>query len=347
VRFIHSASLATYAETARAVGLDAQRMLAAFDLPLAALRQPDLPVPVDAVIALLEASARRSGAEAFGLLMAERRRLSHLGLLGLLIREQPTLHAALGVLRDHAWQVTEALAFAVESSGEVVLVREELIVGRAAPIRQLTEFVIGACVKGLCDYLGADWRPLRVAFTHDAPVDRVVHVRVLGHHIDFEQRFNGVVLSQRNLDAANPNADPVFESLARSLLHAASAAHAHRVIDDVRALVALHLPTGGCSVAQVAGHLGVDRRSIHRRLAQEGTTYASIVDAVRCELAARFVADCDRPLAEVAEQLGFAAPSGFSRWYRRRFGAAPSIRRRDATAEPAGRRKRSSRPGPH
>jgi hypothetical protein len=36
---------------------------------------------------LLEVSAERSGVEAFGLMMAETRRLSSLGPLGLLVRE--------------------------------------------------------------------------------------------------------------------------------------------------------------------------------------------------------------------------------------------------------------------
>jgi hypothetical protein len=47
---------------------------------------------------LLEASAERGGTEAFGLLMAEKRRLSNLGPLGILMREQPTMRQALEAL---------------------------------------------------------------------------------------------------------------------------------------------------------------------------------------------------------------------------------------------------------
>src|SRR4029453_7500213 len=90
IRLVRSASLTRYAEVARTAGLDPQRMLAEFGLPARSLRETELKSLLDAVRGLLEASAERSGVEGFGLLMAEARRLSNLGPLGLLIRETPT-----------------------------------------------------------------------------------------------------------------------------------------------------------------------------------------------------------------------------------------------------------------
>src|SRR5512134_932286 len=95
---IRSASLTRYAEVAHGAGLDPYRMLGEFGLPVGCLREPELLVPITAVRQLLEASAERSGVEGFGLLMAEARRLSNLGPLGLLVREQPTLRLAVETL---------------------------------------------------------------------------------------------------------------------------------------------------------------------------------------------------------------------------------------------------------
>ena len=75
IGLIRSASLTNYAEVAHKVGLDPYRMLAEFGLPARCLREPEIKIPSDAVRRLLEASAERSGIEAFGLLMAEVRRL--------------------------------------------------------------------------------------------------------------------------------------------------------------------------------------------------------------------------------------------------------------------------------
>jgi len=81
----------------------------------------------------------------------------------------------------------------------------------------------------------------------------------------------------------------------------------------VRELVELLLPTGRCSVEHVARSLGVDRRTVHRRLASEGQTFTSLVDGTRRDLAARLVRGQNRPLTEVAEMLGFSSHSNFTR----------------------------------
>src|SRR5262249_37874920 len=87
------------------------------------------------------------------------------------------------------------------------------------------------------------------------------------------------------------------------------------------------LGRGDCTIDLVAQHLGMTRRTIHRYLSAEGRTFSEIVDAVRRELAARYMKDKHRTLADVSAMLGFSAPSGFTRWYRRQFGTAPSERR--------------------
>ena len=87
------------------------------------------------------------------------------------------------------------------------------------------------------------------------------------------------------------------------------------------------LPTGDCSIDRAAQHLGIDRRTVHRRLLREGHTFSSIVEKVREELAERYLKNRRRSLADVSSLLGFATPSGFSHWYRRRFHASPSRRR--------------------
>ena len=54
--------------------------------------------------------------------------------------------------------------------------------------------------------------------------------------------------------------------------------------DKVRRLVREILPLAGCSVEEVAHHLDVDRRTVHRHLARSGETFSSLVDEVRAEL---------------------------------------------------------------
>ena len=54
-------------------------------------------------------------------------------------------------------------------------------------------------------------------------------------------------------------------------------------------------------------------------------TFSSIVEAVRVELATRYLTAADLALAEVADPLAFSALSALSRWFSGRFdcGASP------------------------
>jgi AraC-like DNA-binding protein len=327
-RLIRSATLTNFAEVARGVGLDPPRMLSEFGLPQACLREPELKVPIDAVRQLLEAAAERSGEQAFGLRMAMERRLSNLGPLGLLVREQPTLKRALEALARYANRVNSALFLTIEESGDVVVVREELIVGGSGSVRQSTELAIGVAFRTLQAVLSHAWQPLRVCFAHDAPADRRVHDRVFGRIVEFGHDFNGIVCKRADLEAANPDADPLLAKYAEDLLETSIANRHAAMTHDVRQLVVAMIGTGRCTIDLAAQHLGMNRRTIHRQLAGEGETFSGIVDAVRRELAERYMKDRARSLAEVSSMLGFAAPSGFSRWYRRNFSSAPTARRK-------------------
>ena len=207
------------------------------------------------------------------------------------------------------------------------MLREELIFGQPGSVRQATELAIGVAFRVLQTFLGTRWRPRRVCFAHNGPADRSVHKRVFGRNVEFDHDFNGIVCARSDLEVPNPNADPGLARLARQMLESDAATHSPEMAAQVREVVVTLLGTAACSADRVAQHLGVDRRTIHRRLVEEGETFSAIVDAVRRERATRYLDERHRSLAEVASLLGFASPSGFSRWYRQQFKAKPSARR--------------------
>ncbi len=233
----------------------------------------------------------------------------------------------------HGRRLNDALFLTAEESGDVIVLREELIVGRSGPVRQSTELAIGVAYRMLRSFLGDQWRPRRICFAHDAPRELAVHHRVFGAGVvEFGHDFNGIVCLRRDLDRPNPNADSGIARLAQEMVEG-DAGDERRMAVQVRDLVVQLLGTGSCSVDRVAQYLGVDRRTVHRHLALEGESFSGIVDAVRVELAERYVRDGRRPLADIATMLGFSAPSSFSRWYRKQFGTTPSAESRARRAQ--------------
>ena len=172
-----------------------------------------------------------------------------------------------------------------------------------------------------------------MCFQHSAPADLNFHSQFFGAPVEFNHDLNALICRASDLDVPVPMADPVLAGYARKYLETINISREAPMDEKVRQLISVLLPTGRCTVDQVARHLGVDRRTVHRKLALSGESFSSLTTAARCELAARYVGDSDRSLSDVSDLLGFAAPSGFSRWFTQQFGCSPSAWRRKHTAD--------------
>ena len=323
-KLIRSACLTNYVEVARSVGLDPYRQLKAAGLSRACLTDPDTMIRASAVGRLLEASAQAAGVEDFGLRMAETRRLSVLGPMGLLLQEEPTVRRALASLTRYSRSHTDALAFGIEEDGETAIFREERIIQARRSAPQASELTVGALHRILLSLLGAAWKPERVCFSHAPPATAVAHVRFFGCPVDFRCDVNGFVCTAKALDVRLPKGDPGMARYAQQYLDSIFEHPHSTTADKVRQFVRALLPSGRCSIEQVAEHLGMDRRTVHRHLAGDAETFSSIVDAVRVELATRYLTTTDRPLAEVVDLLGFSGLSALSRWFSGRFDCSAS-----------------------
>jgi AraC-like DNA-binding protein len=318
---IRSASLTNFEDIAHECGLDAMQLLTEAGLSVRCLKEVDLKVPVALVGRLLELAAQQAKEPAFGLRMVESRRLSNLGPLGLLLRDEPTLKEALHTLVRYIGVHNEAMLIRLEHAGHQVIIRVEMVLADALPKRQATELALGVTFKMISLFMGVQWRPRLVCLSHAAPASLQVHQRVFGDAVAFGQDFNGIVCDAIELNLPNPSADPVMARYAQRLLETSSTADAS-FEKKVRELVLLLLPLGQCNAKVVAQHLDCDRRTLSRRLSAIGKTFLLLVNDHRLALVRHCLAENSKSLAEVSALLGFASPSAFSRWYRQHFGQA-------------------------
>lgn len=92
----------------------------------------------------------------------------------------------------------------------------------------------------------------------------------------------------------------------------------------VSSLIKVHLARGKVGVETVAGQLNMSRYTLHKKLRQEGVTFAALLEQVRREQAITYMKDKSKPLVEIAEQLGFSELSAFSRAFKRWMGTPPA-----------------------
>ncbi len=320
---VRYATIGHYPSVARDVGLDPTAMLRAHGLEPAPEEHPEQRIPAGAVVALLEDTAARSGREDIGLQMAERRTIATLGPLSLALREEPDLRGVLELLMRYEHLYNDVTRLSVTEHGENAVIRVGLQIPDDAGARQALELAIGALLGILREFLGAAWQPLRIELPHPAPVDTEAHRRVIGERLFFDSDRAAVVIPRDELDTRMAARDPQLRTFAQQYLSSLGTPRDAGLTDRVRELVELLLPRGRCSAEEVAARLAITRRTLHRRLASEDTSLSALVTDVRCSTVERLITE-GRPLTEAALVLGFAAPSGLSRWFRRQYGCSPS-----------------------
>jgi AraC-like DNA-binding protein len=77
----------------------------------------------------------------------------------------------------------------------------------------------------------------------------------------------------------------------------------------------------------VADALSMHPRTLQRRLRELGTTFEDIKDEARRDLAHRYLAHRDVPLAQVTALLDYSEQSALTRSCHRWFGATPRVLR--------------------
>jgi AraC-like DNA-binding protein len=268
----------------------------------------------------------------FAVRLAELRRLSTLGPLSVVLREEPDLRSVLRLLMRYEHSYNEALRLRLDESEQIATLRLWFEFGEPAPAGQALALGAAALHGIIRECVGPNWRPLAICFPYRAPADLATFHRAFGPGLQFEHDFTGLVFYASDLNAPNCLSDPLMRPYAQRFLDSVVDPRATTSKDRVRELVEFLLPMGKCSMDQAARALGMDRRTLHRHLAAEGESFSSILHSTRAGLAERYLATDRHSMTDVSLMLGFAAPSAFSRWFHQQFGVSPSDWRANSLA---------------
>ena len=318
-----------YAEATKSFGLDPYRMFRRAKLPVAALDRDDVGIAADRLQQLIVETAQAAASQDFGLVVGAYSKLSLWGPLGRLVMAQPTVRAAAEALRRFARYQSESVEIYLDPDQDGLIFIPILLSPqtRASPL--MNDLCLACCVETFRALLGRSWRPSAAWLTRPAPRDKTRYEQQLGP-TEFNAAFNGFALTAAELDVAIPTRDRDMADRIVRQFEAEMAARATTATDTVAAMILHLLPLGRCGVDDVARELGVDRRTVHRRLAAEGASFTELLERVRREVATEQLRHGVLPLGEVTSRVGFSSLSAFSRWFRQAYGMQPSEFRRQS-----------------
>ena len=314
--------LASKGVNAHALGRDC-------NLPDGTWSDGDVEVPLQDFVSLMELAARASADATFGWEAGHRFNLGVLGELGEAISTAPNLGTALNTFARYLClvQSTSELRLDVDSDRAVLTYR--ILPPDIWPRQQDAEFSLSIMLALMKRCLGADWRPSAVTFEHGpARAEQAWHEH-LGVECTFGGATNAITLPTATLNQPLPTRDRTVWHKRSSELDRALVLRnqSRRLADRVASAILAALGSGRADQVRIARHLGLSRRSLHRKLEAEGTSFAAILKDCRFRLAQHGLVHGAQSLSQLALELGYSDQTAFARAFKHRCGVSPGAYR--------------------
>ena len=147
-----------------------------------------------------------------------------------------------------------------------------------------------------------------------------------GCPVHFGAAQNGLRLSRDVLDTALPGGSAQRQAYFSSIAdrYECEALAVGSCVEKVQLLFMQRMAFGEPSVEKIASLLAMSRRTLQRRLLEEGSNWRDATDAARLRVARRELGNPVRQLHEIALLTGYADTRAFLRAFRRWTGMTPS-----------------------
>lgn len=336
-QFVRAAALTGYPQLAQGLGLDTPSLLERFELPLAALHDPDRLISYPAFINLLEESALLGHCPDFGLRLAHVQGIGILGAIAVLLRQARNVGEAIELGVRYLFVHSPALSLHVQPDAEqpdrinlLLDIRQVNLVARP----QVVSLSLSILCQGLRELSGGRVQPLRVSLPQPKPADASAYRRAYGCSVRFMAPAASVQLLASDLEVVSTDQDPLVRKLALDYLERYAHPTHGRLRDQVKNLARSLLGSGLAGQGDIARSLALHPRTLQRRLQAEGCSFGDILDEVRQEQFRALIALPDGPdLTQIAHILGYAEASVLSRSCKRWFGVSPKAMRERAAHE--------------
>lgn len=315
---------------AKALGIQKEAVFSRADVRVPEATGPAARLPLADAYAVWRAAETLAAKPGFGLYAASLFESGDMDLLEYVVRSGKTLEDAFAVLDEFYRLAHDVGRFAVREEGGVLYITADAP-PHFMPPPPMAEWALAAWAG----MMQQDFGPISLVgvwFVHPRQkgTTQREYERVLGCPVRFGAPENAILAHPAVLSLPNKRADqklrdvlePVAKERVRALPKNGSLA------DRIHAEVLAVLPDKDPSMLRMSRALGMSERTLRRRLAEEGTTFAAIVDDVRRELVLSALKDEHAGIEEAALKAGFSDGTALHRAFRRWTGTTPQAYRR-------------------
>jgi AraC-like DNA-binding protein len=313
------------AKALEAEGQDSNVLFLRAGLDPAKLTDPDARFSAEGMIRLWRLAARVTGNVYFGLEAANFWHPTTMNALGYSWMASDSLRDALARMARYGRIVSTMVDMRFEEF-------DDHFVFEFAPHTAGTDMPPEAIDAGLATFVsmcrtsyGDDFHPLRVVTQRPEFDDPTRYLAFFGAPVEFSAQDNILYFSKESLEAHLPTANARLARINdRVITEYLAQFEKDSTSMRVRARLVDLLSAGDVSQQDVADSLHMSLRTLQRKLNEENTSYKTLLEEIRRQLAGQYLRQACLSVSEVTYLLGFSEPSNFTRAFKRWTGHTPS-----------------------
>jgi AraC-like DNA-binding protein len=266
----------------------------------------------------------RTGCEDFALRVGRHGRLASLGLVGTLTASAPDVGAGLRVLSHFLSLNDGGAVLSLTTEGSFSSLNYAIYEGGIEGTRQIHQMVSAVACNVLRDLCGPDWAPSEVLIPCRRPRDVHPFRDFFRAPLRFDSARLSLVFPHRWLEYPLRSADPALHAVLGAQAAIFEELASPGLPSQVRRVMRNLLLEGKGSIEAVARRFSMHRRTLDRHLDASGSSFRTLADETRFEVACQLLRDTQMAVGEIATSLHYGDSSAFAHAFRRWSGETPT-----------------------
>ncbi len=304
--------------------MDIDAFLRSLGVDPAAVRLPDVRIPIETYLLIQDEAANYVNDPYFGLHMGEFAEAGSWSILGYMMMNCKTLGEAI----EKSGRYSRIIGNLIEARAEFKFnkIKAVFFTPPHAPkmSRHCFEATFSSSVRMMCSLTGADIHPLEVTFIYPEPDSRSEYERIFKCPVLFDQKHNSFTVARDVLNIpilmANPGLLEYFEKYAQDFLVEMDQQNEHT--RAVTKIILSRLDDETLSINKVAKEMAVSVRTLQKRLEEEGVIFSDLHKDIRQRLAQKYLRE-NYTVEQITYLLGFSEPSVFRKAFKKWSGVTP------------------------
>jgi AraC-like DNA-binding protein len=246
---------------------------------------------------------------------------SHFNALGHAWLASSTLREAINRATRYAHILGEDREHRVEDTAKGLTVT----LSRSMKLPAIMDLAMSIWLSACRLNYGPDLNPVEVNFIHSQLACVEEYNSYFKAPVNFNADYDSFTLPADAVDRRLPIGNPHLATLSdQYIISYLEELEKNNIVERIKYAIIDMLPSGSVSDEKVARRLNMSTRTLQRKLQNEGTTFGTLLDEIRQEIAEHYIHDSNVSLTEIAFILGYSEYSSFWRAYKRWTKSCPS-----------------------